>query len=83
MDLGSTLSFVNPLVSMEFDMLPDVLDEPFLVSTPVGDSIYAKRVYRCYPISFPNRVTLVDFVELDILDFDAFLGLAICLFCFY
>jgi len=41
----------------------------------VGDSIVAKRVYRGCPISFPNRVTLVDLVELDMLDFDVILGM--------
>lgn len=32
---GATLSFVTPLVAMKFDMLPNVLDEPFFVLTPV------------------------------------------------
>lgn len=26
---------------------------------PVGDSVVAKRIYKGFPISFPNRVTLV------------------------
>ena len=33
LDPGDTLSFLTPLVSMMFDILPDVLDEPFFVST--------------------------------------------------
>ncbi|KAH0709324.1 hypothetical protein KY284_010751 [Solanum tuberosum] len=60
---------------MKFDMFPDVLGKPFSVSTPVGDSIVAKRVYRGCPISLPNRITLVDLVELDMLDFDVILGM--------
>ena len=35
----------------------------------------AKRVYKGCPISLPNRVTLVDLIELDMLDFDIMLGM--------
>ncbi|XP_049378143.1 uncharacterized protein LOC125842906 [Solanum stenotomum] len=38
LDPGATLSFVMPYVAMRFDMLPDLLLEPFSVSTSVGDS---------------------------------------------
>ena len=75
LDLGATLSFVTPLVSMKFKILPDILDEPFSVSTPVGDSVVAKRVNKRCPISFCNRVTFVDLIELDMLYFDVILGM--------
>ena len=45
------------------------------MSTPVGESIVAKRVYRNCPIMLPNRVSYVDLVELDMLDFDIILGM--------
>ena len=61
-DPSGTLCFVNPLVTMIFYMLPDVLYEPFLVSTPVGDSVISKRVFRDCHIALPNRVTFVDLV---------------------
>ncbi|WP_353803701.1 hypothetical protein, partial [Acinetobacter baumannii] len=32
-------------------------------------------VFRSCPISLPNRVTWVDFVELDMFDFDVILGM--------
>ena len=44
LDHGSTLSFVTPLIVKKFDILPDILREPFIMSTPVGESIVAKRV---------------------------------------
>ena len=44
--LGSTLSFFTPLVANKFDLLPDILHEPFLVSTPIGDSVRVEGVYR-------------------------------------
>ena len=41
LDPGSTFSFVTPLVASKFDILPDILHEPILVSTPIGDIIRA------------------------------------------
>ncbi|XP_015086975.1 uncharacterized protein LOC107030088 [Solanum pennellii] len=44
LDPGSTLSFVTPLVATKFDVLPNVLIEPFPVCTTMVDSVVAKRV---------------------------------------
>ena len=46
LDPDATLSFLTPLVAKKFDILPDILHELFIVSTPVGESVVAKRVYR-------------------------------------
>ncbi|KAH0747210.1 hypothetical protein KY285_008867 [Solanum tuberosum] len=73
LDPDATLSFVTPYVSMRFDVLPDVVIEPFSVSTPIGDSVVAKMVYRRCPVSLCHIVTLVDLVERDMLDFDVIL----------
>lgn len=62
LDPGDTLSFEIPYVAMKFDVLPDIRSF-FFVSTPVGDSVVANRVYRKYPI----RVTYVYLIELDML----------------
>ena len=32
-------------------------------------------MYRIFPISFSHRVTLIDLVDLDMLDFDVILGM--------
>ena len=45
------------------------------MSTPVGESVVEKRVYRNCPIMLPNRVSDVDLVELDMLDFDVISGM--------
>ena len=45
------------------------------MSTPVGESVVAKRVCRNFPIILPNRVSYVDLVELDMFDFDIILGM--------
>ena len=75
LDRGATLSFVTPLVAKKFDILPDILHEPFIVSTPVSDSVVAKRVYINCPIMLPNKVSDVELVELDMLDYDIILGM--------
>ena len=59
LDFGATLSFVTPLVAKKFDILPDFLHEPFIVSTPVGEFVVAKRVCKNCPIILPNRVSYV------------------------
>ena len=74
-NLGAALSFATALVSRKFDVLPDVLIEPFYVSAPIGDSVVATWVYRKCPVVLPNKVTLDDFVELEIFDFDIILGI--------
>ena len=46
LDLVSTLSMVAPIVANQFDLLPEILHEPFLVSTPIGDNVNASGVCR-------------------------------------
>ena len=60
LDPGATLSFDTPLVARKFDILPDILNEPFMVTTLVGKLLVAKRVYRNCPIMLLNRVTHVE-----------------------
>lgn len=73
--LDGTLSFETQYVAMRFDVLPNVLLDPFIVSTPVGDSNVAKRVHRKDPISLSYRIDLFDLVEHDMLDFDVIQGM--------
>ena len=42
---------------------------------PVVDSIVVKRVYRNFPIMFPNRFSHIDLVEHYMYDFDVILGM--------
>ena len=53
MDNGNLLLFsfpvyalLTPFVANQFDLLPDILHEPFLVSTSVGDNVKAEGVSR-------------------------------------
>ena len=66
---------MTPIVAMKFYILLDILDEPFSISIKVGDSVVVERVYKGCPISLTNRATLVDLIEIDILDFDVIMGM--------
>ncbi|XP_070022901.1 uncharacterized protein [Nicotiana sylvestris] len=46
MDPGSTFSYVTPYFAINLGLEPEQLNEPFLVSTPVGESVKVRRVYR-------------------------------------
>ena len=43
LDLGATLSFLTPLEAKKFDILPNILNKPFMISTPVGESWLQKE----------------------------------------
>ena len=38
-DPGSTLSFLTPLLSTTFEILPEVLHDPIVVSKPLGENL--------------------------------------------
>ena len=75
LDLSATLSFVTSLISRKFDIVYDILNEPFMVTTTVGELLVSKRLCRNIPVMFPNRVTNVELVELDMINFDVILGI--------
>ena len=45
-DLGFTLFFVIPLLALTFEIFPEVLHDPTVVSTPLGENVKIDRVYR-------------------------------------
>ena len=75
LDQGAILSFETPYVANQFEILPEKLCEPFCVSTSVGESILAERVYRDYPVFINYKNTMDDLVELNMVDFDVILGM--------
>ncbi|XP_070026426.1 uncharacterized protein [Nicotiana sylvestris] len=74
-DLGSTLSCITTFVARKFGIVPEILSDPFVVSTLVGESIIARRVYRGCTVTVCGRQTSADLVELEMLDFGAILGM--------
>ncbi|XP_070002505.1 uncharacterized protein [Nicotiana sylvestris] len=81
-DPGSTLSYVTPFVAIEFGIEPDQLHEPFSVSTPIGESITATRVYRGCVVTVRGRDTMADLIELGMVDFDVIMGMDWLYSCF-
>ena len=55
---------------MNFDVIPEQLSELFGGSTPIGESILAKRVYHDCPVSVNKKITMADLIDLDMVDFD-------------
>ncbi|PHT92012.1 hypothetical protein T459_07125 [Capsicum annuum] len=75
LDPGSILSYVTPYVAVGFGFKPDMIAESFSISTPMGDFVMARRVYKNCVVSILSRDTVADLLELDIVNFDAILGM--------
>ncbi|XP_070046670.1 uncharacterized protein [Nicotiana tomentosiformis] len=74
-DPGSSLSYVTPYVATRFGIEPKQFHEPFSVSTPVGESIMAARVYRDFVVTVHSQDNMADFIELGMIDFDVIMGM--------
>ena len=53
-----------------------------MVTTPVVESVVSRRVCQNFRMMFPNRVTNVELVELDMVYFDVILGMDWLHYCF-
>ncbi|XP_075104089.1 uncharacterized protein LOC107826123 [Nicotiana tabacum] len=71
MDPNSTFSYVTLYFAINLGLEPKQLSEPFLVSTPVGESVKVTRVYRGCIVSVQDRNTKADLIEFEMVDFDA------------
>ncbi|XP_070057521.1 uncharacterized protein [Nicotiana tomentosiformis] len=60
---------------MEFGIEPEQLHEMFTVSTPVGESILAARVYMGCIVTVRGRDIVADLIELGMVDFDVIMGM--------
>ncbi|XP_070020548.1 uncharacterized protein [Nicotiana sylvestris] len=79
---GSTFSYVTPYFAINLRLEPEQLIEPFLVSTPVGESMEVTRVYRGCIVSFQDRNTKADLIELEMMDFDVIMGIDWLSYCY-
>ena len=75
LDPGASLSFVTYYVANQVEILPEKLCESFDVSTHVGESILAKRVYHDCPVSINHKSTMDELIKLYVVDFDVILGM--------
>ncbi|XP_070055305.1 uncharacterized protein [Nicotiana tomentosiformis] len=81
-DAGSSLSYVTPYVATSFGTEPEQLHEPFSVSTLIGESITAARIYRDCVVTVRGRDTMADLIELGMIDFDVIMGMDWLYSCF-
>lgn len=70
LDLGFTLYYVTTYMEVSVGFYPKNIPELFSISTPIGNSIMARRVYRYCVVPIFHHDTMVDLVEPDMIDFD-------------
>ncbi|XP_070040535.1 uncharacterized protein [Nicotiana tomentosiformis] len=69
---GSTFLYVTPYIAINLGLEPEQLSEPFLVSTPVGESVESTR--GCI-VLVQGRSTEANLIELEMVDFDVIMGI--------
>ena len=74
-DPGSIFSYVSSSFAIGLDLYCDLLDMPIRVSTLVGESVIVEKVYRSCLVTFVGSNTHVDFIILEMVDFDVILGM--------
>ncbi|XP_070034716.1 uncharacterized protein [Nicotiana tomentosiformis] len=78
---GSTLSYVTLLVASKFGIEPELI-KPVEVSTPFGDPVISRRVYKNCIVVVHSRSTVADLIELDMVEFDVILGIDWLVSCY-
>nr|XP_016464696.1 PREDICTED: uncharacterized protein LOC107787615 [Nicotiana tabacum] len=61
-DPGFTHSYVSSYFALRFSRQPELLNDHFLVATPVGESLLAEYVYHACQIRVDGRDTLADLI---------------------
>ncbi|XP_033509070.2 uncharacterized protein [Nicotiana tomentosiformis] len=74
-DPGSTHSYVSLYFALRFSRKHELLNDPFIVATPIGESLLAEYVYRACQFRVEARDTLADLIVLDMVDFDILMGM--------
>ncbi|MCF6774917.1 hypothetical protein L3H44_11035, partial [Corynebacterium sp. MC-12] len=64
-----------PLVFGKLKRTPKLLNKPFEVSIPTGESIMARRVYYDCVVTVCDHDTLADLIELEMVEFDVIIGM--------
>ena len=75
LDPRSTLSFVSSLLALTFEIFPEILYDPIVVSMPLRENVRTYRVCKDFPIVVCGKIMCADLVELPMRDFDVILGM--------
>ncbi|XP_070049854.1 uncharacterized protein [Nicotiana tomentosiformis] len=81
-DPGSTLSYVTPFVANKFGVEPELISKPLVVSTPIRDSVIARKVYTDCTMMICNRQTSANLFDLEMVDFDVIMGMYYLASCY-
>ncbi|XP_070045324.1 uncharacterized protein [Nicotiana tomentosiformis] len=73
-DTGSNLSYGTLLVASKFWIEPELIKH-FDVSTLIGDTVIARRVYRYCIVVVHSHYTVEDLIELDIVEIYVIMGM--------
>ncbi|CAH9105695.1 unnamed protein product [Cuscuta europaea] len=74
-DIGAQRSFVSEAFAKGLGMPLVAMMQPLLVSTPLGDDVERKHYYPSCNVGIGEHCLTGDFVPLDMLEFDAILGM--------
>ena len=66
---------MTPLLALTFEILPEVLHDPIVVSTPLGENVRTDIVYKDYPMVVCCKTMCVELVKLPMHDFDVIFGM--------
>ena len=82
LDPGFTLSFLTSLLALTFEILPEVMHDPTLDSTSLGENVRIDWVYKDCLIFVCGKTICAELIELPMHDFDVILGMD-SLYSFY
>ena len=67
LDPGATLSCITSYIAVQFNISLETQLEHFSVSTPVGDLVIARQVFKNSPVTVSQKVSSVDLIEFDVI----------------
>ena len=68
-------SFISPYFANKLVRDKILMKNPLTISTPLGETIEVKYMYRACVVEVKGRVLPADLIELAVLDFDVILGM--------
>lgn len=81
-DLGSTYSHVSPYFALFLERRIETLIKPYIITTPVGETLLVDKVYKECVISVQGKDTIVYLHVLPIIDFDVTMGMDLLASCY-
>ena len=63
------------MFALKLEILPEVLLDPIVVSTPLGENVKIDRVYKDCLIVLNGKTIFADMVELPMHNFDVIIGM--------